>query len=807
MSKIIMKNFNKKAFTLVELIVVITILSILATIAFVSFQNYTVYARDVVRVTDLKNIYSTLEHTRVQAWGYTYPDNPDEITFSGSTLWQQWTFGDNSRRATRWMDNIPTDPLTKNEYTYSVTQGQQEFELGAILESWEISYNSNFELLQKSYAAWEWSLAYIIWSYNGKILKTKVGQDDYILAVPSIINSEAWSGSLVDILTNKTLSYKWYSNIPSSYWIANTASPEEVNFVNQDEFIVFMWSASELSTDQSKRTELIANIQKAYLWTKLENSSGISSILEIDTTTVNNELNDYSNTFVENVANVKVDEDSIVLLSWDEWSLPDDLTEIFDSWWNLSKNWNQHTCESIDIEIVELLPWVDTIPENLNQNTVYKLSSWNYISSTPIMFDNCTAIIAPDWANFFSSTSISWWFIRADSNKNNIIIHGINIDNTSDWTGWFHSENTAWIAIQSLWNSTIDTTDIYNWTVWIELSYGKYNTISHSNIYNNENTWVNINWSYNFNQVWFNILENVSVYGNWGTWIRIWASNDNTLKNLHTINNEINWILLSDSLRNTLTNINSYNNLSVWVYIYSNSNENIINNVQALGNKNANIALTSNLSHNSLNNISSFSSDYSGVLIHSNVQDNIIHNANIFSSKYDWISIPFSTSNNILSDIYIHSHNQQSNNQYGLNIWTSSWWKFYNDLKIFANKSGNVLWTDFNDSSFSAGDDSLLWFWNWVTDYSIESNVEDFSVTPSLLWWDSSLNWRQCVIWWSNCSNRTLTENYTKDITFTYWTSVPNQKRPIQWNSEINQYEYYGIDWVDYYTSKKIGEW
>jgi prepilin-type N-terminal cleavage/methylation domain-containing protein len=44
---------NKKAFTLIELIVTITIVSILATIAFVSFQGYRVSARDSVRLSDM----------------------------------------------------------------------------------------------------------------------------------------------------------------------------------------------------------------------------------------------------------------------------------------------------------------------------------------------------------------------------------------------------------------------------------------------------------------------------------------------------------------------------------------------------------------------------------------------------------------------------------------------------------------------------------------------------------------------------------------------------------------------------------
>jgi len=54
---------SKSWFTLVELIVIITILAILGTIWFLSIQNYTVYARDVARLSDLNNIKSVMEYS------------------------------------------------------------------------------------------------------------------------------------------------------------------------------------------------------------------------------------------------------------------------------------------------------------------------------------------------------------------------------------------------------------------------------------------------------------------------------------------------------------------------------------------------------------------------------------------------------------------------------------------------------------------------------------------------------------------------------------------------------------------------
>ena len=56
-----MKNTNRKAFTLVELIVVITILAILGTIAFISLQWYSQDAKNSKVASDLGTLASAIE--------------------------------------------------------------------------------------------------------------------------------------------------------------------------------------------------------------------------------------------------------------------------------------------------------------------------------------------------------------------------------------------------------------------------------------------------------------------------------------------------------------------------------------------------------------------------------------------------------------------------------------------------------------------------------------------------------------------------------------------------------------------------
>ena len=74
---------QKKAFTLVELIVVIAILAILGTIAFLSFGEYQGSARDSARSSDLANLSKSLDLSLVKSGSYPSPDNSITVSYSG----------------------------------------------------------------------------------------------------------------------------------------------------------------------------------------------------------------------------------------------------------------------------------------------------------------------------------------------------------------------------------------------------------------------------------------------------------------------------------------------------------------------------------------------------------------------------------------------------------------------------------------------------------------------------------------------------------------------------------------------------
>ena len=129
-----MKNNNKKAFTLVELIVAITILAVLATIWFLAFKDYTRWARDSVRYSDVLVLTKGLELFYLKTGSYPDPDNYSSITHSWVLLWKQGLIWENVIENLNTLSSVPIDPLFTNEYAYSVSYDNQVYQIWLVTE-------------------------------------------------------------------------------------------------------------------------------------------------------------------------------------------------------------------------------------------------------------------------------------------------------------------------------------------------------------------------------------------------------------------------------------------------------------------------------------------------------------------------------------------------------------------------------------------------------------------------------------------------------------------------------------------------
>ncbi|MFA5916951.1 MAG: prepilin-type N-terminal cleavage/methylation domain-containing protein [Candidatus Gracilibacteria bacterium] len=275
---------RKTGFTLVELIVVITILAILGTIAFISFQNYSSNARDGVRIADLNSIKKNLELFITDKGFYPTPDNVTNITYSGAIAWSQGTVGDNVITNLARLNKKPTDPLTNSEYTYSITNAKTEYQLSSINEG-GLSYD--IPLTNQTYAATlKTATAKVTGSYNEKLLKVSTGGIDYILAVPSIINTDLSIKDLPSIINNKQLVYNNYQNLPDSYKNTGYTMTGGFNFAPPSNIIeVYTGSLANLTSSGTIQQQFVTKLQSIYNGTIIQSEPTIKEILNATTST------------------------------------------------------------------------------------------------------------------------------------------------------------------------------------------------------------------------------------------------------------------------------------------------------------------------------------------------------------------------------------------------------------------------------------------------------------------------------------------------------------------------------------------
>jgi len=275
-------NKQKKALTLIELIVVVTILAILSTVAFISFSTSSSDARDTVRTEDISKIQTALESYNSKVWEYPIATNPWKISFTGDTImlaWEQWSFWETTNRIVWKIPKIPLDPLTKTEYTYSITNDKQEYQLATIFEANNKTVFNSFVNKTNAWAGYKAKLR-IEWNYNQKILKIKNVRKSYLLAIPSIIHWGSWDLNIKNILDNKQLLFNWYYNLPKEY--INTkydTLSETLLLVNPDKYIVYSWSLNDLKWS-NKQIDFAIKLREAYSWTTIANQDPYRKIVK-----------------------------------------------------------------------------------------------------------------------------------------------------------------------------------------------------------------------------------------------------------------------------------------------------------------------------------------------------------------------------------------------------------------------------------------------------------------------------------------------------------------------------------------------
>jgi len=274
-------NYKNKAFTLIELIVTIVILAILGTIAFISFQWYSRNSRDSARIADINNVKKSLAIYITDKTYYPIPDDWVNITYSWWTVWIEWTIWKNVIRNIDKVSKVVNDPLTENQYTYSITSSMTEYQIWAIFEWAWLSMNN--PVINNIYARdLSQTKAMVTGTYNDHIAKVSTWGIDYILAMPSIIVTDLTNTDIWEIIENKKLVYNNYSNIPHSYntqWIPMTWWFDYVN----TNLVLYAGNFSELNWSWVLRQELIEDVKDIYSWSILNSNPSYEEVMDLDT--------------------------------------------------------------------------------------------------------------------------------------------------------------------------------------------------------------------------------------------------------------------------------------------------------------------------------------------------------------------------------------------------------------------------------------------------------------------------------------------------------------------------------------------
>ena len=137
---------KRKGFTLIELLVVIAIIGILATIVLVSLNTARQKARDVRRISDLRQVALALEMYYDDVRNYPAISGPGSTCTSGT-----WTTMSTalSGGTIVYMPAVPLDPInnTTNFYSYG-TEGNstpQRYVLKAVLEAHNTAHDTDVD--------------------------------------------------------------------------------------------------------------------------------------------------------------------------------------------------------------------------------------------------------------------------------------------------------------------------------------------------------------------------------------------------------------------------------------------------------------------------------------------------------------------------------------------------------------------------------------------------------------------------------------------------------------------------------------
>ena len=361
------------------------------------------------------------------------------------------------------------------------------------------------------------------------------------------------------------------------------------------------------------------------------------------------------------------------------------------------------SCNTANIQVVTLTPGVDKIPENLNADTMYKLSAGTYQITKKINMNTCSAIVGEGT----TKTTIQYAGLSFGTEdlisiaKSNTVVSDVKITGTKAGAGTVAnlinaSGNISKVIIQksNLENATQSGIGFYN------VSNSKIDTVEIKEIKSTSNTVNGIHLSSSNNTLTNITISNISSSSG-SSGISLGGSNNTltniTISNISSSSPSSSYGISLGGSNNTLTNItisnisasssssssygislggsnNTFTNITISNISSSSSFSSYSYGISLGGSNNtftnitiSNISSSSHYSYgisldrgtsNTLTNItiSNISSSSSSLGISFYGDNNILSNASISYSKHNGISVQNGKKNNTLRNVVVYKN-------------------------------------------------------------------------------------------------------------------------------------------------------
>ena len=361
------------------------------------------------------------------------------------------------------------------------------------------------------------------------------------------------------------------------------------------------------------------------------------------------------------------------------------------------------SCNTANIQVVTLTPGVDKIPENLNADTMYKLSAGTYQITKKINMNTCSAIVGEGT----TKTTIQYAGLSFGTEdlisiaKSNTVVSDVKITGTKAGAGTVAnlinaSGNISKVIIQksNLENATQSGIGFYN------VSNSKIDTVEIKEIKSTSNTVNGIHLSSSNNTLTNITISNISSSSD-SSGISLGGSNNTftniTISNISSSSPSSSYGISLGGSNNTLTNItisnisasssssssygislggsnNTFTNITISNISSSSSFSSYSYGISLGGSNNtftnitiSNISSSSHYSYgisldrgtsNTLTNItiSNISSSSSSLGISFYGDNNILSNASISYSKHNGIFVQNGKANNTLRNVLVYKN-------------------------------------------------------------------------------------------------------------------------------------------------------